>query len=211
MGNNGKNDLHSTAKMIREYQAGWDSEAMKGVIVSNYENLIRIIEDEEIERKVSITIQPIGFEIRESAQMLMDILLFNKDDDAYLSLGLPREVSKEKVRERWKRLILLYHPDRHANSKMFEERAKKINNAFAVINNAEKSNEKAVWQTNTSYPERKLTEPSKSELKKDIKPDKLFKRFSSLPAIILAVSALIALLMLSYCVYKVSSYSRITI
>jgi hypothetical protein len=80
--------------------------------------------------------------VQNSAAAIIDHLLFNKKNDPYLSLGLPRYAGKAEVNRRWKRLIVLYHPDKYPDQKEYEEKAKKINEAYDEIR---KIKENAAW------------------------------------------------------------------
>lgn len=61
----------------------------------------------------------------------------NPENNFYVTLGLSSLSSQDQIRERWKRLMLLYHPDRQGEDKeWFAERAKKVNEAYSVLKNA---------------------------------------------------------------------------
>ncbi len=80
--------------------------------------------------------------VQKSAEMIIDRLLSNRDGDPYLSLGLPRDAGSAEVAKRWKRLIVLYHPDRYPDNKENEEKAKRLNEAYDQIRKAKKC---AAW------------------------------------------------------------------
>ncbi|MDA8106445.1 MAG: J domain-containing protein [Nitrospiraceae bacterium] len=72
--------------------------------------------------------------VQRSAEAIIDLVLFNRNNDPYASLGLPRYAGKAEVNRRWKRLIVLYHPDKYPNQREhYEEKAKKINEAYGEI------------------------------------------------------------------------------
>lgn len=59
---------------------------------------------------------------------------FNPENNYYITLGIPRNASQDKMRERWKRLMLLYHPDRQGGDEEWvSERAKKVNEAYSTL------------------------------------------------------------------------------
>lgn len=61
-------------------------------------------------------------------------LHFNGRNNHFLTLGLPQTASAEEIRQRWKRLMMLYHPDRHeGNPEWVEARAKKVNEAYSEL------------------------------------------------------------------------------
>jgi hypothetical protein len=71
--------------------------------------------------------------VQTRAEAIVERLLFNKKNDPYLSMGLPGHAGRDEVNRRWKRLIVLYHPDRHPDRKGYEEKAKKLNEAYDRI------------------------------------------------------------------------------
>ncbi len=59
---------------------------------------------------------------------------FNPENNYYITLGLPRNASQDAIRERWKRLMLLYHPDhQQGDEEWVSERAKKVNEAYNTL------------------------------------------------------------------------------
>ena len=64
---------------------------------------------------------------------------FNSENNYYVTLGLSQNVSPDEIRERWKKLILLYHPDRQeGDDSWVSERAKKVNEAYSILKDDEK-------------------------------------------------------------------------
>jgi len=47
---------------------------------------------------------------RRELRYLEDAL--QPEENFYITLGLPRNASPEEIRQRWKNLMLLYHPDK---------------------------------------------------------------------------------------------------
>jgi len=68
--------------------------------------------------------------VKEIAETIINNLLFNKEGDPFLSLGLHENTVQERLNKRWKRVLKLYHPDRFFNQKEYEEKAKKINEVY---------------------------------------------------------------------------------
>jgi DnaJ-class molecular chaperone len=58
--------------------------------------------------------------------------------DYYQILGVEREADAKKVKEAYRELAFKYHPDRNENKSDSAERMKLINEAYAVLSNAEK-------------------------------------------------------------------------
>lgn len=60
--------------------------------------------------------------------------------DYYDLLGVPSSASSDEIRKAYKRLALLYHPDRNHNDKQAEDTFKKINGAYQVLSDPVKKN-----------------------------------------------------------------------
>ncbi len=89
--------------------------------------------------------------IVDGANFVISKMHFNTGSNHYITLGLPSTASSEMIRERWKRLMLLYHPDRQPGAEEWvSERAKKVNEAYNTLKDEEKRN---VY-------DRELSEPS---------------------------------------------------
>lgn len=58
--------------------------------------------------------------------------------DYYKVLGIGRTASEEEVKKAFRKLALKYHPDKNHGNKEAEERFKEINEAYAVLSDAEK-------------------------------------------------------------------------
>jgi len=66
------------------------------------------------------------------------LITFQDIDDARKVLDLQKTASLEDVKNNYRRLLLMYHPDRHNNhpdQKIYEEKAKELNNAYKIIMN----------------------------------------------------------------------------
>jgi len=98
-----------------------------------YEPLIDSLEKPDAAKEISALLNIPAVTVKEHAESVINILLFNKDNDPYLSFGLERNAPFSEVHKRWKRLIVLYHPDRYQNQKISEERVKKINEIYEEI------------------------------------------------------------------------------
>lgn len=58
--------------------------------------------------------------------------------DYYDILGVARNASAEEIKRAYRKLAMKWHPDRHKGDKAAEEKFKEINEAYAVLSDAEK-------------------------------------------------------------------------
>ena len=70
-------------------------------------------------------------------------LHFNPAGDYYLAMLLPRDADVSSIHQRWKDLMLIYHPDRHANSagptaSNSADCSRRINDVFSVLKDPKK-------------------------------------------------------------------------
>ncbi|MCU0390173.1 MAG: DnaJ domain-containing protein [Thermoflexibacter sp.] len=59
-------------------------------------------------------------------------------ENYYAILGLPNYSSEEEIKRAFKKMALLYHPDRNPNDSGAEEKFKLINQAYQVLSNSDK-------------------------------------------------------------------------
>ncbi len=71
--------------------------------------------------------------LRLCSLKIVDLLLYNTRNDPFLSLGLPRNADEDAIHRRWKRLLVLFHPDRPAPGMLNVTRTKTINVAYQSI------------------------------------------------------------------------------
>ena len=75
----------------------------------------------------------------DGANFVISKMHFNSENNYYITLGLQQDASPEEIRERWKKLMLLYHPDRQeGDDSWVSERAKKVNEAYSILKDDEK-------------------------------------------------------------------------
>lgn len=98
-----------------------------------FDILIDILEDAETARNVSSLVSRPITSVQSSSRAIIDLLLFNKEADPSVSLGLPRNADKTEANRRWKRLMMHYHPDRYPDDNAYEEKAKMINQAYEKL------------------------------------------------------------------------------
>lgn len=59
-------------------------------------------------------------------------------EDLYEVLGVPRNATQADIKKAYRQLVKQYHPDAHPGDKTVEEKFKKINAAYTVLNDPEK-------------------------------------------------------------------------
>ncbi len=150
--------------------------------VKCFDALLDIRDSVDSAKKISAMIDWQATTVQKSAERIIDNLLFNKNDDPYLSLGLRGDAGTDEVTKRWRRLIVLYHPDRYPDKKEYEEKAKRLNEAYTQIRKARKG---AAWY-----------EPFNDALRDNL-PKKAvvhyYRYLRYLPTLILALTVLMAI------------------
>ncbi len=61
------------------------------------------------------------------------------EEEALVVLGLVTPVTASQVKERYRRLVKMHHPDSHGGDKDAEERLKTINQAYMIVRNGVES------------------------------------------------------------------------
>lgn len=123
----------SAAKTICNFREGRSLRDISRDIFGSYETLLDVVGGPHAAGKISGLLNVPEAGIRSDAQKIIDFLLFNSENDPYITLGLPEHASAPEVNRRWKNLIVLYHPDKYRNQPGYEERAKRINEAYEKI------------------------------------------------------------------------------
>lgn len=164
-----------------------------------YEVLLDVIEKPEVTRKVAEFAKKSLETTRADALKIVGLLLFNRGNNPFLSLGLPDDAEESEIKKRWKRLLMLYHPDRAFNQKGYEEIAKKINQAYEKIAELKEKrayNEKSAKEQQKSV---HITMPRISSF-----PASKSKYLQYLPSIILVIVIFLAILSITlFIIYKI--------
>jgi hypothetical protein len=100
-----------------------------------YDVLLSLLEDPQSIERVSEITKLSKNNIKDAAAKIVRLLLFNKRHDPFLSLGLLEGATMEETKKRWKRLLMVYHPDRSLDLHNNEEMAKGINQAYEDLMN----------------------------------------------------------------------------
>ncbi len=70
----------------------------------------------------------------DGASFVISKMHFNPENNFYITLGLPQHATPEELNRRWKKFMLLYHPDRQVGKEEWvSERAKKVNEAYTEL------------------------------------------------------------------------------
>ncbi|HWR58963.1 MAG TPA: DnaJ domain-containing protein [Thermodesulfovibrionales bacterium] len=123
-------------------------------------------------------------------------LHFNRGNDHYLTLCLPRGASDAQIHKRWKDLMLIYHPDRSRDPGDAGS-AKRINEAYNVLKHQDKKREYDMKMTTTvdahfRSHRKKVHSPERSHRRLFISPN--MRRL--LPKLIIPCSILISSIIL---------------
>ncbi len=191
----------STAGLIARFYEGCRLREIYEMILSHYERLLAILEAPETAAEVSGLMGLPADKVREITESIIVRLLFNKSNDAFISLGLRHDASLSEAHHRWQRLMMLYHPDRQNGTGMHDDKAKRINEAFAEINKSSKE----VISTGETRVYAGITKERGKTGSRAKMNNTTFRRVRYIPIIILGLAVLIALFMLSFCISRVVS------
>ena len=191
----------SMAGLIQRFNEGCPSAEVYRKGIRYYQVLLDVIENPESSEKVSELAKMPAGTIRKAALKIVNVLLFNKEKNPFLSLGLPSDAVDDEIKKRWKKLLMLYHPDRAVNRKEHEEIAKKINQAYEEI---------AELKEKSEYSDRAAEEQQRYVRDITMPPRSSFqvaktKYLKYLPAIILVTVICIAILSITlFVIYKIN-------
>lgn len=106
----------------------------------------------------------------DGANFVISKMHFNPENNYYVTLGIPQSASPDEIKERWKRLMLLYHPDRQAGQEdLVSERAKKVNEAYNTLKDDSRRNSynrKLIEETVISKPASR-SQPTKKSMSRN--------------------------------------------
>jgi hypothetical protein len=190
--------LLATATLIRRFHERCSPNEIYDKATRCYETLIEMIQTPETARDISALLNIPADTIKYYAGAIIDSLLFNTKNDPYLSFGLNRDARLSEVSRRWKSLIVLYHPDKYLNQKIFEEKAKKINELYEEIRKLEKNK----INYNSFNNAAKLSSPSSRRILHSV-------YFKYLPLIIIGAAMIIAIVSILLLIFNniFASYS----
>jgi hypothetical protein len=190
----GKLGVLKTSTLIRRFREQCPVTEIYDKAVRCYDTLIDSVEKPDISKEISALLNIPAVKVKEYAESVINILLFNKENDPYLSFGLERTASFSEVHKRWKRLIVLYHPDRYQNQKIFEERVKKINEIYEEIRTVQNQD---IFRKSFN-PVNGIRMPQNSRLFD-------YKYFKHIPSLIIALAVIIAFFSLVFFIFDLIS------
>jgi len=135
-----KLEIFSAAGLINRFYEGCPLNEIYDKGVRYYDILLYLIENAEGADKLSGLIKLPPVKVKSAAMKIINLLLFNRENNPFLSLGLSDDATVRDAKKRWKRLLMLYHPDRSPSLKISEELTKKINQAYREIENLGENN-----------------------------------------------------------------------
>jgi DnaJ-domain-containing protein 1 len=193
-------EMLSMAGLIHRFNEGCPSAEVYRKGIRYYQVLLDVIEDQEFSEKVSELAKMPAGTITNTAFKIVNVLLFNRDKNPFLSLGLPSDAADAEIKKRWKKLLTLYHPDKAFNRKAYEEVAKKINRSYEEI---------AELKEKSAYSEKAAEEKQKSVQDITIPPRSSFHvaqtKLKYLPAVILFTVIFIAIFTITlFIIYKMN-------
>ena len=127
MSGNRKIKMLATANLIRRFHERCPCAELYDKAIRCYETLLDVIRNPSVAEEISELLDIPALKIKGCAEDIITILLFNQENNPYLSFGLTESAPLKEVHRRGKSLIALYHPDKHLHKETFEEKAKKIN------------------------------------------------------------------------------------
>jgi hypothetical protein len=193
-GKAGRLRVLQTSTLIRRFREQCPVKEIYDKAIRCYDTLIDTIEKPATSKEISVLLNIPAVKVKEYAESVINILLINKENDPYLSFGLERNAPFSEVHKRWKRLIVLYHPDRHQNQKKFEETVKRINEIYDEIRTMQNQ---TIFRKSFN-PVNEIRIPQSSQLFD-------YKYFKYIPSIIIALAVIIAFLSLVFFIFNLIS------
>ena len=120
----------SALQLVRAMINGYEDVRVQEDCIYCYELMLEILGNNEFVNTVSKSGRLPHDKIRPAARRAIELLIFKNGGNPFQSLGLSPFATKEEIHNRWKKLISFYHPDRHMEDAVYEEAAKRINEAY---------------------------------------------------------------------------------
>src|SRR5574340_881590 len=107
----------ATATLIRRFHEHCSLTELYDKAVRCHETLIDAVQDPSVAGEIASLLRMPPATVRNHADAIITTLLFNEENDPYLSFGLPQHALFQEVKRRRRRLIGLYHPDRRVDGR----------------------------------------------------------------------------------------------
>ena len=178
--------------------------------VNNSEALIEILQQTEESVNFMASRQIDREVVAGQVKSILQRLHFNPSDDYYLALLLPRDAGVSMIHQRWKAMMLVYHPDRQSESTVSTAQhtadcARRLNEVFDVLKDPKK---KFPYDQRLDHPSKDglerpsfCTKPGKTAFSEMVRKN----YFSAALLILLTTTALTASLYFMTIVPKVTS------
>jgi hypothetical protein len=127
--------LLGAAGLIRKVQEGISTEELYRETSRKFDTLVELMSD--IHGNNSM-LRVFGFNIdglRQNSLLLFDRLISNKNSNPYITLCVSKDASIEEINRRRKKLLQIFHPDKHRISDTNEIKTRRINEAYEKIIN----------------------------------------------------------------------------
>jgi hypothetical protein len=141
----------SFARFIQRFEQGCPLDEVYERACRSYDILIDILDHPNSAQDIAALAHMQAHKIEAIAEEIFDLLLFNRENNPYLSFGFQKYAPLFYIEKRWKRLLILYHPDKHINKKSYEDKAQKINEAYEKIKNMKTRNSYAEEFKDTNF------------------------------------------------------------
>ena len=184
----------ATATLLRRFHEQCPRPEIYDKAIRCYETLVDTLRDPSVSLEIAALLHVPASAVKSEAEEIISLLLFNEENDPYLSLGLHQDAPFHEVNRRWKGLISLYHPDRHPDKELSEDNARKINEVHEEIREAQE-------RKGSPLAFRHFSEMALSE--KDV--SSRFMYLKCVPSLILVIAIGIALFSLSFFVFDLIS------
>jgi hypothetical protein len=123
----------SFARLIERFEEGCLIEEVYERACRSYDILIDVLEHTDTTQDIAAIVHMQIHKVEAIAEEIFDFLLFNRENNPYLSFGFYKVTPLTDIEKRWRRLLILFHPDKHSNNKNYEKKAQKINVAYEEI------------------------------------------------------------------------------
>ena len=181
----------TTATLMRRFHEQCPSDELYDKAVRSYETLLDVRGKKRIAEEISALLNIPEATLREYADSIISALLYNGNDDPFLSFGLEKNAPLSEVNKRWKTLIVLYHPDKHADQGA-GQKVNKVNDVYDRIQRLQGQDMHLRPFTSIRVPDRQ----GRGTLPHD-------RHFRYLPLIIIALAAIIAVLSILLFIWRI--------